>query len=82
MVYPYLSYGITLWGFTYDIHLNKHKIQQNKIIRSIAGAHYQVHSEPIFKSLKLLQLSDIYKLQISKFAFFFVNKTLPSSLSG
>ncbi len=61
LVYPYLSYGIVIWGSAYKIHLDKLRIQQKKIIRRIHGAEYDAHSEPLFKSLKLLKLDDIYK---------------------
>ena len=38
LVYPYLTYGIILWGATYHVHMSKLIIAQKKIIRTIAGA--------------------------------------------
>ena len=77
MVYPYRSYGITLWGSTYDVYINLLKVQQKWVIRSITGADFQAHSEPLFKSLQLLQLTDIYQLQVLKFTYAFVKNNLP-----
>ena len=48
LVYPYLTYGITLWGATYDTYLSKLITMQKKIIRTIAGVQYNEHSEPLF----------------------------------
>ena len=68
-MYPYLLYGITLWGATYQTYLSKLVIMQKKIIRIITGAKYDAHTEPLLKTAKLLKLDDIYRLQISKYIF-------------
>jgi hypothetical protein len=81
LVYPYLTYGIILWGATYQVHLSKLIIMQKKIIRAIAGAKYNAHTSPIFKLSRLLKLEDIYKLHICKFVLSHIMKTLPSSLT-
>jgi hypothetical protein len=82
LVYPYLTYGITLWGAAYDIHLTKLVIMQKKIIRVIAGANYYAHTEPIFKHLRVLKLTDIYTMQVSKYVLNFLHLLLPSPLSN
>jgi hypothetical protein len=82
MVYPYLLYGIILWGSTYDSYLSKLEIQQKKIIRAIAGARYDAHSEPLFKSLNILKLHDIYNLQVAKYVYAFIQNTLPPQFSN
>lgn len=81
LVYPYLTYGIILWGATYQVHLSKLIIMQKKIIRAIAGAKYNAHSGPLFKLSRLLKLEDIYKLHTCKFVLSHIMKTLPSSLT-
>ena len=40
LAYPYLTYGITLWGATYDTYLSKLITMQKKIIRTITGVQY------------------------------------------
>ena len=65
MVYPYLIYGITLWGNASKIHLTKLITIENKIIRIISAAtKYNAHTEPLSKTLKILKLEDVYHHQI------------------
>ena len=56
-------YGITLWGTTYHTYLSKLVIMQRRIITE---AKYDAHTEPLFKTPKLLKLGDIYRLQVSR----------------
>ena len=37
MVYPYLIYGITLWGATYKFSVNKLTVMQKKVIRAMVS---------------------------------------------
>ena len=46
---------------------------QKKAVRIITGNYYIAHSEPIFKSLELLKIDDIYKLKILKFYYNLTN---------
>ena len=81
LVYPYVLYGITVWGSTYHAYLSKLVMMQKKIIRIITGAKYDAHAEPLFKTAKLLKLDDIYRLQIRKYMFCYIHNTLPKSLN-
>ena len=36
-------------------------------VYSTAGAYFNAHTDPLFKSLKLLKLPDIYTMQIAKY---------------
>ena len=47
-IYP-LTYGITLWGSAHKTSLNRLIVQQQKLIRSIVGAPFNAHTEPILK---------------------------------
>ena len=77
LVYSYLTYGIIVWGSAHDTYMSKLKITQKKIVRAITGAPYNAHSEPLFKLLNILKLTDLYKLHISKYMFSFINNLLP-----
>jgi len=77
LVYPHIIYGITLWGNTYNVHLNKIIILQKKIVRVITNSEYNTHSEPLFKMLQILKITDIYQLQVVKFVFSYINHCLP-----
>ena len=81
LVYPYLAYGVTLWGSTYPTHLSKIIIRQKKVVRIIAGAHHNAHTAPIFRNMSLLKLEDIYKLQVSRYVFSYIAGLLPPALS-
>ena len=82
LVYPHLIYGITLWSGTYDTHINKVVITHKKIVRILVGARYNAHTGPIFKKFNLLKLSDIHKLQVSKYVLMFLQNQLPSALNN
>ena len=49
LVFPHLTYGIILWGSTYDSHLNKLIIMQKKLIRGMANVSNINHAEPLFQ---------------------------------
>jgi len=80
LIYPYLDYGITLWGSTHTTYTNKINIMQKKAIRVITGANYNDHTEPLFKKMQLLKLSDIHTLKMAKYMFASNKGTLPSPL--
>ena len=46
---------------------------REKSVCIITGNYYIAHSEPIFKSLELLKIEDIYKLDILKFYYNLIN---------
>ena len=79
LVYSHLSYGIEVWGSASITRLKKLIILQKKAARILSGTKYfQIHgesygplpsSEPLFKNLKLLKLSDIFQLNVAKFVF-------------
>jgi len=81
LIYPYIDYGISLWGSTYKTHVNKIFIKQKKAIRIMTGAQYNAHTNPLFKQLNVAKLDDLYKLQIAKYMYNFFTKTLPPPLT-
>ena len=81
LIYPYLTYGIILWGAACQVHLSKLIIMQKKSVRIMTGAHYRAHSAPIFKHLHLLKLVDLSQLQVNKYVLSFIKGLLPSSLT-
>ena len=68
-IYPYLSYNIIIWGSTYETHLHPLIIQQKRTIRTIIGAGYLDHTDPLFRRLKLLKLQDIYYFHLGTYMF-------------
>ena len=82
LVYPHLSYGIILWGNTYQTYLNNIIISQKKIVRSMLNMGYTDHTHPLFFELKLLKFVDIYRLEVAKFMFSYTHMALPEPLSN
>ena len=81
LIYPYLTYGIILWGAACQSHLAKLTIMQKKSVRIILGAHFRAHTETLFKDLRLLKLADLYKLHVNKYVLAFIHNLLPYSLN-
>ena len=72
LMLPHLNYCILPWGFQcQEIYL-----LQKRAIRNIEKAGCRVHAEPIFKSLNLIQVQDIYYLAILNFYSKFINNSL------
>ena len=69
LVYPYLHYCIIVWGSTYKTNLRRLVSLQKRVIRIISKSTFDSHSDPIFKELELLKLSDIRQLELGKLMF-------------
>ena len=80
MIYPYISYGILLWGSTYKRHLNTIAIQQKRAIRSINRGKYNDHTLPLFNNCGILKLCEVYELQLNIFMYCHQNGLLPVPL--
>ena len=64
LVYPYLTYCVSVWGSTYQSNLNRIIILQKKIIRIISKVSFDAYTGVLFKEQEILKLSDIYLYQI------------------
>ena len=82
LIYPYIRYGILLWGATFDSYKKVITTLQKKIIRMIAGAKYNDHTEPLFRQLKVLKFEDLYTFEINRFMFTFIREELPMPLAN
>ncbi len=80
LIYPYLDYGITLWGSTHTSYVSKIYKLQKKTVRIITTSKYNDHTNPLYKKLKILKLEDIYKLKVAKYMYAFDKQILPSPL--
>ena len=63
---PYIMYGLSVWGSSPASHLDRITKLQKKAVRHISHTKYNSHTEPIMKKLKLLNVSDSYKVQCCK----------------
>ena len=69
LIYPYLVYCASVWASTYSTNLNRIVLLQKKIIRIICKKPFDAHTDPLFKSLQILKLSEIYFFQVGKFMY-------------
>ena len=70
IIYPHLIYAIQIWGSTFDNQIEKLSKLQKKALRVITNSNTHLitgmytHSLPLFYSLKMLKIKEIYELQI------------------
>lgn len=76
LILSHLNFGILLWGYQCERIIKL----QKKAIRILSLSKYNAHTEPIFKDLNLLKVTDILKLQELKFYYKFKHNLLPSYL--
>ena len=69
LIYPYFNYCNIIWGAADPTTLEPLIILQKKTIRIINRARYLDHTEPLFKSLGLLTLAELYKLNCIMFIY-------------
>ena len=81
LIYPFLTYGVHVWGLTFPSFLTQLFIIQKKAIRIISFSEPKSHSEPLFKSLDLLKLNDVIELQILSFVYQWSHRLLPPCFS-
>ena len=76
LILPYLNYGNIIWASADKTCLNSLVILQKKAIRIISKAKYLDHSEPLFKTLELLNLEKIFKLNCLLFVYRIINMNM------
>ena len=73
LIMPHIQYGILCWGHKRE---RVYKLQK-RAMRLITCSKYNAHTEPLYKKLKCLMVSDIYTQNLLKFHFKIENKTVP-----
>ena len=73
LIAPHLNYARLCWGFS----ANKLAKTQKKAVRIITNSAYNAHTEPLFKTLGLLNVYDIFRLNSIKFLYKYCHKSLP-----
>ena len=77
-IYPYLIYCILVWGGTNITTLDPIIKAQKRAIRCLASKPKYSKSEPLFKSLNILNYHQIYKQHVLLFVYKFKLSLLPS----
>ena len=76
-IYPHLNYCNTVWCNTYSTYLEPLSKLQKRAIRMITGSRKYDHTGPLFTSLNLLKLKQIYIYALQQFIFKFRRSMLP-----
>ena len=74
LILSHIQFGITCWGFEWG----RLALLQKMAVRIIATSKYNARTEPLFKDLHLLKITDIFDVQCMKFWYKFSNNTLPN----
>ena len=70
-------YGLLLWGNNYETTLKPIVALQKRSVRIITFSRPDEHSEPLFKQLNFLKLSDLVYFENALFMYKFHNGLLP-----
>ena len=68
LVYFHLQYAIICWGFSFKTIKHKLQVKQNRIIKTLCnkfGANSRL--KPFNEQLQVLNIDEIYKLEVAKF---------------
>ena len=77
LVLPYLSYCCTIWGGAAKCHINILNVAQKRVIRNITNSHYLDHTEPLYKKLNIMNVSQLYVYQVAIFMYKHHSHMLP-----
>ena len=82
LIYPFLIYGVQVWGLTYPTYLTPVTTLQKRIAGIMTFSEPMSHSEPLLKSLNLLKFNDIIHSEILSFVYQWFHKLVPSCFFG
>ena len=80
IIYPYLNYGVHIWGSTYISFLTKLLVLQKRIVRIISGVPRITHTEPLFVKLCILTVNRLFKYNIGLLMYRYHHSMLPPVL--
>ena len=84
-IYSKLQYAILAWGGCCEAKLNRLNVLHNNIIRILTLKNMppliRLSTKTLFKSINILQLKDIFHLELAKFMHKATNSDLPHNLN-
>jgi hypothetical protein len=81
LIYPHLNYYNIIWGSASASHINELVLLQKRAIRIVSKLNYLSHSNPLFKDLSILKMSDINLYCTTMFVYKCRNAYLPNICS-
>lgn len=79
LVESHINYGLPVWGNS--IHINNLVNLQKRAVRVINKKSYRSHTDPIYKSLEILKVQDLYELNVLLFMHDYKFNKLPVSFA-
>ena len=77
LVYPFIMYGLIVWGNTYETTIKPVFVIQKRAVRVITFSNFDQHSSPFFKALKIVKFPDLVTYLIAIYMYKFHNQLLP-----
>lgn len=81
-IYPYLNYCIPVWGSACKTYIEPLINIQKRAIRLIKGARKFDHTDPIFRELKILKITEIYVYALQLILYKYHHNLLPDIFEG
>ncbi len=82
LIHPHLSYGLTAWGNADKNIIRPAILLQKRAIRVIHNAPYNGHTDPKFKTSRILKLNDLFDYQSLLLMYDYLSGNLPNSFDG
>ena len=89
LIFSHLSYAIEVWGSADTTYLNRLLILQKRAVRILSHLNIRIRpdeyllipSDPLFFSMEILKIHDIFKFRIVKFIFNCLIKNIPPNFN-
>ena len=78
LILPHFHYCILSWGF----RMGRLKLLQKRAVRVMSGSRYNAHTDPLFKKLHLVKLSDLFTLNVYKIYYKLRHVSLPTYVAN
>jgi hypothetical protein len=77
----HISYGLPIWGpMCSKMYLKRISTLHKKGIRAVANGAARAHTQPLYKSNNILNLTDLIDLELLKVMYKFSTNKLPSKI--
>jgi len=81
-LYPYINYGIEVWGSVPSTNLLNILKLQKKALRLLSFSPFSSPSEPLFQKYKMLKVQEIFIYKIALFMYKLYKGECPSKFSS
>ena len=76
-VYPYIIYGLEIWGTASKTQISSIHLLQKKVIRIIKSVPTRTSCDGLFKDLKILTIQKLFHFQVAIFMYKVTYKQVP-----